>query len=303
MTFGEWSLEPTQLIPLLVLAILYRLRTRELARRGRPVAAARRVSFYAGMLVGMLALVSPIDWLGENRLLWVHMVQHLMLGDLAPLLVVLGCTGPLLRPLLALRPLRRCRALTHPLVALPLWSISLCAWHVPVLYQAALAHDGIHALEHACFAVTGGLMWAAVLEPLPGPVWFGNGWKALYTLAVRGVGTAVSNVFIWDQRVLYPYYVPLDRMAHVAPLTDQKIAGLIMFSEGGIVTMLAFAWLFLRYWEESEIRQRLVENDLDEAAAARAARYGRSARAHEVRDASLMQPSTTTSGRSSNSAP
>lgn len=282
MTFGEWSLEPSELIPVLLLTTLYGLRTRELAARGRPVSAARRASFYSGMLVGIASLVSPIDWLGENRLLWVHMVQHLMLGDLAPLLVVLGCTGPVLRPLLAVGWLRRARVLTHPLVALPVWSVNLCAWHLPLLYQAALAHSGIHALEHACFAVTGGFMWAAVIEPLPGPVWFGNGWKALYTLAVRGVGTGLSNVFIWDRRVIYPHYVPLDRLAHIAPLTDQKIAGLIMFTDGGIVTMLAFAWLFLRYWEETEIRQRLIERNVDEVAAARAARYRRSAQVREV---------------------
>ncbi|HEY3772449.1 MAG TPA: cytochrome c oxidase assembly protein [Solirubrobacteraceae bacterium] len=282
MTFAEWSFAPSQVIPVLALSILYWLRTRALAARGRPVPAGRRMSFYGGMLIGLISLVSPIDWLGENRLLWVHMLQHLLLGDLAPLLVVLGCTGAVLRPLLAIRWLRPARVLMHPLVALPLWSVDLCVWHLPFMYQAALAHSGVHALEHTCFAVAGAFMWAAVLEPLPGPAWFGNGWKALYTLAVRGVGTAVSNVFIWDQRVLYPHYVPLDRMAHVAPLTDQKIAGLIMFSEGGIVTMLAFAWLFLRYWQELEIRQRLIEADVDETAAARAARYRRSARVREV---------------------
>ena len=282
MTLGEWSLEPTEVIPVLALTFLYWLRTRELAARGRAVPAPRRTSFYGGMLVGLISLVSPIDWLGENRLLWVHMVQHLMLGDLAPLLIVLGCTGPVLRPLLAIGWLRPARALIHPLVALPLWCVDLCVWHLPPLYQAALADSGIHALEHACFAVAGGFMWAAVIEPLPGPVWFGNGWKALYTLAVRGAGIALANVFIWDRHVIYRHYMPLDRMAHVASLTDQKIAGLIMFSEGGVVTMLAFAWLFLRYWKELEVRQRLVEHDLDEASAARAARYGRSARVREV---------------------
>lgn len=282
MTFGEWSVEPSEVIPVLLLIGLYWLRTRELAGRGRPVALARRLGFYAGMGVGLGSLVSPIDWLGENRLLSAHMIQHLMLGDLAPLLVVLGCTGPVLRPLLAIRWLRPLRVLMHPLVALPLWCVSLCLWHMPFMYQAALSHSGIHALEHASFAIFGGFMWAAVIEPIPGPVWFGNGWKALYTLVVRGVGTAVASVFIWDPQVLYPQYVPLDRMAHVAPLTDQAAAGLIMFTWGGLVTMLAFAWLFLRFWQESEIRQRLIETDLDEAAAARAARYGRSSRVREV---------------------
>lgn len=281
---GHWSLEPTEVIGVLALALLYRVRTRQLAARGRPVAAPRRASFYAGMLVAGAALVSPIDWLGENRLLWVHMVGHIMLGDLAPLLVVLGATGPVLRPLLAVRALRSLRVLMHPLVALPLWIVDLYVWHLPPLYQAALDHSGVHALEHGCFAVAGAFMWAAVIEPLPGPVWFGNAFKALYTLIVRGAGMALANVFIWDAHVIYPHYIPLDRLAQIAPLTDQRIAGLTMALEGSIVTMVAFAILFLRLAQEMEIRQRLIERSVDEQVAARAARYGRSARVREVRD-------------------
>ena len=282
MIVGRWSVEPSEVIPLLALAYLYWLRTRILAAKGRPVPRRRRLCFYAGLAVGLVALVSPIDWEGENRLLWVHMIQHLMLGDIAPLLVVLGATGPVLRPLLAVRRLRLARGLMHPLVALPLWIVDLYAWHLPVLYQLALAHSGIHALEHACFAIFGALMWAAVLEPLPGPAWFGNGWKAIYVLVVRAAGMVLANVFIWDHHVLYPTYAALDRIAHTAPLTDQRLAGTVMFAEGGIVTVIVFAWLFLRMVRELEIRQRLIETDLDEAAAARAARYGRSSRVRDV---------------------
>ncbi len=282
MIFGYWSIEPSEVIPLLALACLYGFRARTLAGKGRPVPRRRRLCFYVGLTVGLVALVSPIDWEGENRLLWAHMIQHVLLGDIAPLLVVLGATGPVLRPLLAVRRLRWARGLMHPLVALPLWVVDLYAWHLPVLYQAALAHSGIHALEHGCFAVFGGFMWAAVFEPLPGPAWFGNGWKAIYVLVVRIAGTVLANVFIWDHHVIYPTYVPLNRLAHTAPLTDQRLAGLVMFGEGAIVTILVFARLFLRMVRELEIRQRLIETDLDEAAAARAARYGRSARVREV---------------------
>lgn len=282
MTLGHWSLEPSQVVPVLALAGAYGLRVRRLAAKGRPVTRARQGFFCAGLAVGLLALVSPIDWEGENRLLWMHMIQHLMLGDIAPLLVVLGCTGPVLRPVLAIRPLRGARILAHPLVALPLWIVDLYVWHLPVLYQAALAHTAVHALEHSCFAVCGTLMWAAVIEPLPGPAWFGNGWKAVYTLVVRAAGTLLANVFIWDGHVLYPTYVALDRAAGVAPLTDQRIAGLIMFTEGGVVTLVAFGWVFLRMARETEIRQRLVEREIDEQVAARAARYGRSARVRDV---------------------
>ncbi|MGH2890633.1 MAG: cytochrome c oxidase assembly protein, partial [Solirubrobacteraceae bacterium] len=178
MSIGHWQLEPSELLAVLVLVVLYWRRAHTLAVKGRPVARRRQVAFAAGVLVTVLALVSPLDWYGENRLLWVHMIQHLLLGDVAPLLVVLGLTGSLLRPILRVRLLRPLRGLAHPLIALPLWTVDLYVWHLPALYQAALDHDQtIHPLEHICFFVFGALMWAAVVEPLPGPAWFSAGWK------------------------------------------------------------------------------------------------------------------------------
>src|SRR2546429_374415 len=81
---------------------------------------------------------SAIDTVGEQQSFSVHMVQHLLLGDLAPLAIVLGLTGPLLRPVLSFHWIEQLRVLAHPLVALPLWAIDLGAWHLPVLYQAAI---------------------------------------------------------------------------------------------------------------------------------------------------------------------
>jgi len=275
---SHWQLAPLQLIPALGIGLLYWLRARELARKARPVPRIRQLAFYAGLAVAVAALVSPLDWIAEHRLLWVHMLQHLLLGDIAPLLVVLGMNRGLLRPLLALRAIRRLRGLAHPLVALPLWTADLYVWHLRVLYQAALQHDGVHALEHACFFTCGALMWGAVIEPLPGPVWFGRGWKALYTLAVRTAGGVLGNLFVWAGHAFYPYYA----LRNAAPLTDQRIAGAIMFTEGSLITLGAFAWLFLGWGRELEVRQRLVEHDLDPVLAARAARYGRAARVRDI---------------------
>src|SRR5439155_5846628 len=192
------------------------------------------------------------------------MAQHLLLGDIAPLLIVLGLDGRTLRPVLAFRPVRSLRVLAHPLVALPLWAVNLCAWHVPALYGAALHRDLVHALEHGLFFTCGALMWAAVVEPLPGPRWFGTAWKAAYVLAVRTVGAALASVFIWAGHPIYRYYT----------LNDQTIAGALMFTEGAIVTLVAFAWLFLRWTREAELRQSLLDAGHHPIRADRAGRYG-----------------------------
>ena len=106
------------------------------------------------------------------------MAQHVLIGELAPLAIVAGLTGPLLRPLLAYHWVQRLRVLAHPLVAWPLWALNLYLWHLPFLYEAALGHDCVHALEHVSFFTAGALFWAPVLEPLPAPAWFGSGRKA-----------------------------------------------------------------------------------------------------------------------------
>ena len=241
---AAWRVEPLQLMAVAVAALLYARRATTLARRGRPVTVAHQIWFGAGLVLLAVAIGTPIDTIGEERLFWVHMVQHLLIGDLAAFCIVMGLTGPLLRPLLALPAIGRLRALAHPLVALPLWAVNLYVWHLPELYEAALRHSGLHALEHGMFFATGALMWAAVIEPLPGVRWFGTGWKAAYVLAVRIAAAGLANVFIWSDQPLYSWYG--------TALSDQVTGGLIMFTEGGVVTMLAFAWLFLGWMKEGE---------------------------------------------------
>ncbi len=113
-----WNLEPLQIVPTAIVGVLYLRRTRNLARRGMPVPASRQFLFWLGIGLVILALNSPIDEIGEKDFFFVHMSQHLLLGDLAPLCFVAGLTGPVLRPVLALKPVERLRFLTHPFVAL-----------------------------------------------------------------------------------------------------------------------------------------------------------------------------------------
>jgi putative membrane protein len=270
-----WSFEPLQLAALALGAALYAKRVRTLARRDTPVAWWRPVLFGLGIALIAVSLVSPVAELGETESFAFHMVQHLLLGDLGPLCIVAGLTGPILRPLLSVRAIRALRFLAHPLVALPLWTLNLVLWHLPFFWEAALRHQVVHALEHVSFFTAGALMWAAVIEVLPGPEWFGTAAKMGYVVVVRIVSTILGNVFVWAGTPFYGIYEDAHRPFGLSAEADQGIAGGIMMIEGSLVTIGVLAWLFLRLAQEGELRQELLERGLDPRSVHRAVRYGR----------------------------
>jgi cytochrome c oxidase assembly factor CtaG len=276
------EIAPLQLLPAAVAAVAYAQRVRTLARTARPVPAARQFAFYSGLVVILIAVLSPIGRISDD-LLAVHMVEHLMLGDIGSLLLVVGLTAPLIAPLLRIGWIDRLRVLANPLVAFPLWVADLYIWHLPVLYQAALNHSGIHALQHACFIAFGMNMWMCLFGPLPMPAWFGNLQKLVYILAVRLAGAILGNIFAWSGTVFYPDYAKGERYWHVTPIADQNLAGAIMMVEGSILTICLFAWLFLKTAREGEERQDLLDFaharglELSDERAARAVAAGRGA--------------------------
>jgi putative membrane protein len=271
----SWTFEPAQLLLIAAGAFLYYRRAATLSARGTPVEAWRRWLFGLGLGLAFLAVASPIHALGEQQFFFVHMLQHILLGDLAPLCMVAGLTGPLLRPVLALPTVARLRFLAHPFVAFPIWATNLVLWHLPFAYQGALHHFAVHAVQHILFFACGALMWAPVLEVLPGPRWFGTGLKLGYIAAVRVVETILGNVFVWSGGVFYPYYEHAIQRWGISAHADQGIAGGLMMIEGSLVTLGALAWLFLRLGQESELHQQLLEQGVDPRAAGRAVRYGR----------------------------
>lgn len=277
---ASWTLDPLQLAAIALGAFAYWRRARRLAARGAPVSARRRALFWTSVALMLVALVSPIHAFGEELFAF-HMLQHVLLGDLAALCFVASLTGPLLRPVLALKPIARLRVLAHPLVALPVWALNLYLWHLPVLYEGALENDAVHALQHVSFFASGALMWAPVVEVLPGPMWFGTGAKLGYIVVVRLLETVLGNVFIWSGTVFYDVYADGSVPWNLSPLADQGWAGTVMMLEGSLVTIGAIAWLFLRLASEGELRQELLERGLDPRAVRRAVRYGRAAELEE----------------------
>jgi putative membrane protein len=275
---GGPVLAPLELLPAAVAAVLYARRARTLARAGKPVPAWRQWCFLGGLALMVATLASPLAHISDELFL-AHMAEHLLLADLGALLLVLGLTGPLLAPIL--RRAGWLRALGNPAVALPLWALDLYAWHAPALYQGAVDHPALHALEHACFVGLGMAMWMPLFGPLPQPAWFGNAAKLGYIIAVRLIGAVLGNVLVWSGTTFYPDYAAGERSWHVTAVQDQNAAGAIMMVEGSLLTICLFAWLFLRFAREGEERQELLDLaaergvELDERRAARAVSAGR----------------------------
>ena len=283
-------------------ALAYYRRCATLDGRGQPVPLWRRLSFArARPAAGGGRPASGLDLAEE--LVVAHMAQHLLIADLAALLVCLGLTGPLLQPLLALRGLGWLRAFGNPLVALPVWVLNLYLWHLGVLYQGvlderrcstSLSTPASSASAWRC----GWRCWARCRSRLvQRPAKLG------YVVAVRFSGAVLGNVLIWSGTVLYPDYAPGEREWGISPLADQGAAGMVMMIETGVVTLGLFAWLFFRgarrgarssSCSTSPTRDGVA---LDEARAARAVAAGQG-QAREAAPASHRPLSATPSGSS-----
>jgi putative membrane protein len=292
LALASFQFAPLQLAPAAVSMLLYGRRVATLRSTPRAVPPLRQASYYGGVALIVLVLVSPLASYSE-QLFWAHMSEHLLIADVGALLIVLGLTGPVLAPILRIKAFDRLRVLAHPLVALPLWAIDLYAWHIPALQEAALHHDGIHAIQHLCFIFFGANVWMCLFGPLPTPEWFGTGAKAGYILAVRLVGAALANAFLFGGGAFYHAYAPGEALHHISPSADQVVAGSIMMVEESLLTIGLFCWLFLRAARESDERQELLDLaiargvPLTTERAARAVSAGRGAelRARIERDA------------------
>src|SRR4051795_5438954 len=167
----QWTFDPAILLALALWTGVYVWRFRNArAEAGGRGAGPRQAAAFAGCIVVLLiALVSPIDALGEQYLFSMHMTQHILLGDIAPLLLLLALSRVIMRP--ATRRLqsveRRLGRLASPVTFIALWLALVYFWHIPALYDAALEHPFVHALEHVCFFTAGVLVWWPLIQPVP----------------------------------------------------------------------------------------------------------------------------------------
>jgi cytochrome c oxidase assembly factor CtaG len=251
----SWSFEPSVvLVVLLVGAIYMRGWTRARSPRERhPPGFARLALFAGGLLAVLAALISPIDSLGDQLML-MHMVQHILLLDIAPILLIMGLTKVLLRPVT--RRLqgveRRAGFLAHPAFAVIAYAGFMWGWHIPAMYDLALRHSGIHALEHICFAVAGTLYWWHLLSPIRSRMRLGGMGPVLYMVSTKLLVGFLGVALAFAPNAIYPFYEHHPQYWGLSAREDQNLAGLIMALEQSIVMGTALVVLFVQMLTESE---------------------------------------------------
>jgi putative membrane protein len=270
----QWFSDPAVLAPLILLAGVYVWRFREVRREagGRGAGALQALAFAGAMLALLAALVSPLDGLGENYLFSAHMVQHLLLGDIAPLLLLVSLSRVIMRPATRrlVRVERALGPLASPLTGLLLWLFVMYLWHVPALYDAAVENPFVHLVEHVSFFAAGIALWWPLIQPVPMRHRL-TGMQPLGYVAGAKAGLAALGLYLaWSTTALYPYYEHTPRIWGLSPVEDQNIGGVVMMAEQSLTLVLVMVVLFVQMLSRSEEEQRRRER-LEEAEARTAA--------------------------------
>ena len=264
---ATWETPPTVLIGVaLALVRFVQACVRLRRRRAEHAPWTRALLFGAGLALLVVPLVSPLDHVGDEELLSAHMLQHVLIGDAAPALLVTAVRGPLLffllppvllRPLAAFRPLRAfLSVLLRPLVSLGLWAVAIVAWHVPTAYDYAAANPLVHDLEHVSFVVAGTLAWTQLVDParhgrLRRPQ------RVFFALAMLALTQPRVDVLLFSSGAAYPRYAAQpDRLFGLSPLTDQRLAGVVMMVEQLLTLGICVALLLRPYLQERRGRLR-----------------------------------------------
>lgn len=267
----HWTLSPAILFPIAVYAWLYIRRYLEVRRTSGPRGAGPRQlsAFIVSIVLLLVALVSPLDGLGEDYLFSGHMVQHLLLADLAPLFVLLALSRVIMRPLTRRLQFieRSLGPLAHPASALVLWLALTYFWHIPSMYNAALEHAPVHALQHVTFFTAGVMVWWPLIQPVPMRNRLQGMWTFGYIAAAKAGLAALGLYLTWSSSVAFDYYNSVPRIWGLSAVEDQNVGGAIMMVEQSLVLVTVLAVLFSRMLAQSEEDEERRERREDRAAA------------------------------------
>lgn len=254
-----WDLEPSVIAGCAGLLALYFWRV--------PASTFRRISFSAGILVMFLSLCSPLDALGDDYLFSAHMAQHLLLILIVPPLLLLGIPeGEARRWMRVPRIAAAERVLGAPWTAWLAAIGTMTLWHLPLLYNFALAHEPVHIVQHLSFLVTATMFWWPVLGPLPERRML-PGVSILYLFAAVAENSALGIVITFMQLGHYPAYLhPEDELGALSLIRnewglsaagDQRLGGLLMWVPGCSIYFIAILGILGQWYGQPEVEPAL----------------------------------------------
>lgn len=253
---ASWSFEPGAIALVGTLAGVYAVRWRRVratpdGRRGAP--SSRAFALTGAVMFLVVALLSPVDRLAE-QVFAMHMVQHMLLLDVVPILLMLSLTKVLMRP--ATRRLQRVERaaglLAHPAVAVALYVGVVWFWHIPALYDAALEYPVVHIVEHVTLLSLGTLYWWHLLSPVRGRISIGPFGPVVYMLVTKLLVGFLGIALTFAPEALYDFYVQAPRVWGLSATDDQAVAGAIMAIEQSVVMGIALAYLFVKALGDSD---------------------------------------------------
>ncbi len=251
-----WTLEPSIVLGLIALYgsyILFTGRLRERWPSGTPVSRGQLAAFTSGTLVLLIALLSPLDTLGDDYLFTAHMGQHVLLTLVAPPLLILGTPGWLFEPLVDHKRLYSiARFLTNPYMAFASFNFVFAIWHVPALYEGALDSTPIHIVEHLAFIGTAVLTWWPVASPTPLLPRLAKPIQVLYLFLQSLPPTLLGAIICFANQPFYSFYMSAPRLWNLSVMEDQLYAGLVMWIGGSLIFLFALTIVFFKWFNQQE---------------------------------------------------
>jgi len=258
----HWNLAPSILLGTLLVVGLYLYALGPYRHRFYPDLPVRRgqtIAFLLGIAIMLLALISPLDELGDEYLFSAHMLQHLCLTTFGPPLLLLGTPTWMLTHLLTRRPLLLIlKALTWAPVAFLLYNGDFLLWHIPSFYNATLENETIHICEHITFLLTGLLSWWPILSPTPRLPRLLPGGQILY-IFFMGMPAVLLGAGLTFAQPLYAPYLAAPLVWGISHALDQQLGGLFMWVPVNLFYIVVMSILFLRWMLQQEALQRTAE--------------------------------------------
>ena len=260
----QWNWDPSIVIGTALIVGLYLYAIGPLRKRHgfEPASRGQIVAFMLGVGLMFLALVSPLDELGDSYLFSAHMVQHLFLTIVGPPLLLIGTPEWFIRPIIRNRALFAIlRFLTLPAVAFVIFNADFFLWHAPALYNATLENQNVHILEHLTFIIFGLLFWWPIFSPSKGLPRLSIGGQVLY-LFLSGMPVVLLGAGLTFAPPLYAPYIAAPRVWGISAATDQQLGGLIMWVPGNFIFIIIMSILFLRWMQNKEREQAVREREI-----------------------------------------